>query len=511
MATLFEEGSSDEDGDLKINKSYAENYNQWREKEEYQKSNLFFIYKKKIVKDKYGEGAALELVEEADDNTSSESEDEGDGWNSDVEKQFFQTLASLKTKDPSIYDSKQKFFEQQPDFSKPTSKSKTEEKVTLRDYERKLILEKGGKFSDDEDIHPLTFTEEQNQLKKGFKKILDHCDDDDGDLLVKRETNSSEKVREDEEYKEWLKGQKKDITNEEMKVKLKPLKDYWSDPNLDENEKFLKDFFLNKRYKDPEDKNRIPSYDEIVHDSEGDLSEDEKTLEKQRDFELKYNFRFEEPDPEFIKRYPRTIAGSMRKPDTSRKEKRDEIKERKKREKEEKKEELKQLKKYKLKEIQEKLEQLKTITGNQSLPFQDDELDQDFDPESHDRKMGEMFNDEYYHIDESDQKPEFPYDPEIDDENWDEYTGQEGDEEPSTSSKHLGDEPHCEDPDFIMDCDYDANAENTTDELSRRGRRRKKSLFAKKLEKKKPVFDPQQHPNYEEYLEEYYKLDYGLT
>jgi len=101
----------------------------------------------------------------------------------------------LKTKDPSIYDSKQKFFEQQPDFSKPTSKSKTEEKVTLRDYERKLILEKGGKFSDDEDIHPLTFTEEQNQLKKGFKKILDHCDDDDGDLLVKRETNSSEKVR----------------------------------------------------------------------------------------------------------------------------------------------------------------------------------------------------------------------------------------------------------------------------------------------------------------------------
>lgn len=43
-----------------------------------------------------------------------------------------------------------------------------------------------------------------------------------------------------------------------------------------------------------------------------------------------------------------------------------------------------------------------------------------------------------------------------------------------------------------MDCDYDANAETTTDELSRRGRRRKKSLFAKKLEKKKPVFDPQQ-------------------
>lgn len=60
----------------------------------------------------------------------------------------------------------------------------------------------------------------------------------------------------------------------------------------------------------------------------------------------------------------------MRRPDTSRKEKRDEVKDRKKREKLDKKEELKMLKKYKLKEIQDKLEQLKSITGNSSLPFQ---------------------------------------------------------------------------------------------------------------------------------------------
>ena len=54
--------------------------------------------------------------------------------------------------------------------------------------------------------------------------------------------------KEDEEYKEWLKGQKEDIKNKDIKNKLKPLKDYWSNPKLDENEKFLKDFFLNKRH-----------------------------------------------------------------------------------------------------------------------------------------------------------------------------------------------------------------------------------------------------------------------
>merc|ERR1712109_303827 len=106
------------------------------------------------------------------------------------------------------------------------------------------------------------------------------------------------------------------------------------DMEMDEGEKFLKDYILNKRYLDQDNDEYVPSYDEIVHDSDEDLSEDERNVEKQEEFEHKFNFRFEEPDEEFIKRYPRTVKDSLRREDDKRKKKRKEVEERKKHEKE---------------------------------------------------------------------------------------------------------------------------------------------------------------------------------
>ena len=37
MDPLFDKDSPDDDAELKINENYAERYNQWREKEEFQK------------------------------------------------------------------------------------------------------------------------------------------------------------------------------------------------------------------------------------------------------------------------------------------------------------------------------------------------------------------------------------------------------------------------------------------------------------------------------------------
>lgn len=51
---------------------------------------------------------------------------------------------------------------------------------------------------------------------------------------------------------------------------------------------------------DKEDANHIPTYEEIIHDSDDGFSEDEKNIETQEEFEQKYNFRYEEPDQEFV-------------------------------------------------------------------------------------------------------------------------------------------------------------------------------------------------------------------
>ena len=52
--------------------------------------------------------------------------------------------------------------------------------------------------------------------------------------------------KEEKEYKKWLAGQKDDLADDDAKKELKPLRDFWNSDHLDQNEKFLRDYILNK-------------------------------------------------------------------------------------------------------------------------------------------------------------------------------------------------------------------------------------------------------------------------
>eukprot|EP00058_Branchiostoma_floridae_P020469 XP_002605959.1 hypothetical protein BRAFLDRAFT_92213 [Branchiostoma floridae] len=508
---------AEDDVGFRINKDFAKKYDEYRRKEELQK-----------LKDRYGD-----VDIDASSSSSSETEDEDAvELTPAIEKGFLKTLAALKSKDPRIYQQDVSFYEDkkaEADKAEGKGKKPKEKPMFLKDYERKVLLEKGGVPSDEESSddesamkkpNSPSYYEEQEQIKQSFKQALsagddDDDDDEDGSLLVERQRTQEELDEDERDYKAWLTGQKEELANKYKD--MGPLKQYWTNPELDKGEAFLRDYILNQEYRDP-DRDRIPTYDEIVDEEDDiDYSEDEEYLEKAENFERKFNFRYEEPDAEFIKSFPRTIASSVRRKDERRKKKREETRERKKQEKHKKKDELKQLKNLKKKEILDKLDHLKEITGNKDIGFNQADLEGDFDPKKYDEMMKNVFNEDYYGEGEG-EKPEFPEEEDLEDDvDWDNWHGPDGEGggggEYDWENSQEGAEPHCEDPDFNMDADYDPDAPQSTSQeilaMSKKKKRRRKlgTYFATAVNKKKPVFDPNDK-TFEEYLSEYYKLDY---
>ena len=69
--------------------------------------------------------------------------------------------------------------------------------------------------------------------------------DDGDDFIVKRQVDKKEK--EGDVYSQWLLGQRDAVSDEDVETSLKPLRDYWNDPKLEDGEKFLRDYVLKKR------------------------------------------------------------------------------------------------------------------------------------------------------------------------------------------------------------------------------------------------------------------------
>ena len=406
MSKLLDSSDEEDTGQFKINESYATSYNKFRGKEQYQK-----------LKDKYGDEAAKKSLngrEEDDSDESSSSEDEtAEALTGQIEKDFFKTLAYLKTKDPKLYDGKTSFFKD----SEVTAKSKKikDKPMTLGDMERKVMLEKGGEFEEIADMQlkeksmGKSYVDEMQDLKESFKNVKEEDSDDDDNLLKPKIKTAKDRSKEDEDYRKWLAGQKTEIKDDKTKKELNGLREFWAHKDLGKDEKFLRDYILKKRYLGADDDDEEADVSKFHKSEDENLSEDEKNLEEQEVFEHKYNFRFEEPDQEFIKRYPRSmlLQDTMRKKNNSRKTKRDEVKARKLEEKQRKREELKQLKALKRKEIAEKIQKLQKVVGDKNFcPFKEQDIDDDFDPAVYDKRMAEVFEN-YDESGNPDEKPEF--------------------------------------------------------------------------------------------------------
>uniref|UniRef100_A0A0R3RM49 Protein KRI1 homolog n=1 Tax=Elaeophora elaphi TaxID=1147741 RepID=A0A0R3RM49_9BILA len=469
------DSESDGDDKLSINKAYAERYDKWRHLEELQK-----------LKDRYGNDA------EDDDDTNSSSSEEPAVWSAEHEKDFLRTLSALKTHDPRLY-SGEKFFTAENKGTSTNNTVKFKKKdapMFLKDYERKLVLEKRGDISEDEEERKTFkpgYYEQQELIKRELKAALAEQNDDTEPLLRQRIKTEDEVKDEEDQYYEWLKGQRNEDLPGVEELVLKGLKEAWNDTNLNENEKFLRDYLLNKKY-DVEVGDSIPLYEEIVN-----VEKDEEELERENEFERKYNFRYEEPDQNFIKQYPRIVKQSLRKKDERRKQKRDAYKERKKLEKQARKDEIKELKALKKKEIEEKLKKLKKLAGDDGLPLNVDDLEADFDPKTYDKRMKEVFNSQYYEktVEENEEKPVFSdtSDVSTDDSDYDTFEVNQERKEKEIGNTNNDDEA-C-----------------GPEKKSSRRKRKRNSRFLEAILKKKPLFNPEEK-SFEEYFNEYYALEY---
>lgn len=190
------------------------------------------------------------INEAEEDSFSSDQEydsyDEDSGTSTDVDAklaeddvfdiEFFKCYTALKKKDDKIYDQKVKFFSKDDESERGHGlDSKTiGPKMTLLDHQLSLKddeIEEPSKNDLNKPVSKSFYEKELDEIKKSIEKISEDVESgSDDDLLIVKKSEAS-KIR------------KK--TDQDIDY----LKQLWPDPdNLTEEERYLRDYILNKRY-----------------------------------------------------------------------------------------------------------------------------------------------------------------------------------------------------------------------------------------------------------------------
>lgn len=381
-----------EDEKFTINKNFASRYEEKKRHEEMSQ-----------LEDKY-KGEDIDGGYSSSDSESDEDEDEiGELVTPAIDLQIMNTLTALKRKDPRIYDSSHKYFDQQ-ELSKQENeflekkrgeKGEKHSPIHLKDYHRERLLSNVNDLDDDNQLPPppsktlraaeslLVKDGEQRGILDDFKAAAQSQEEEDFSFKIKK----NQTIGTGESYKNFV------LKNIDSPSSLYTEKD---DSNPEQN--FLMDYILNKGWVD-EKKIRIK--EKFV---EQELEEEEQAIEEEEKFEEKYNFRFEQPGSASIVTYPRQLTNSLRLKDDRRKMGREAKALRKEEEHRKEEEDLKRLKNLKRSELKDRLKRIGKISSLKMVPLQlmDDGNDGDFDPEKHDRMMKEIFNEDYYNVKEGD-------------------------------------------------------------------------------------------------------------
>lgn len=288
-----------------------------------------------------------------------------------------------------------------------------------------------------------SYQEEQDELKNEFLKAAKENEDEEeenenGDdvLLVKkkgkRAINSDDDEGEDPEkqFEEYI--EKSNIKDKEL------IKKYINENPENEYDKFLHDYIKKREWRlDNSSDDEMENYTKIksnkqnkekdgnsndIDGNNGDVDEEEEFEDQNDRYELYYNnYRFNEEGGDQIISYARNIEGSLRRKKDKRKKERELKKEREYNERKRKEEELKRLKNLKRQEIANKIRELEIMAGkipstastdskdnnnDKSKTFTEADIDGDFDPEEYDKRMNEIFNNDYYNTVDDEIKPE---------------------------------------------------------------------------------------------------------
>lgn len=384
-------GDSDDNDDvanIKINEAYAKRFAHNKQREA--------LHRLQELK-KQGHVAGSE----SDSESSDEDEDEYGLIPESTEIQIYETLAKIKKKDPLIYQKDAKLFNEDEDEEEKETveKPKKKKSLYLKDVMAQHLLENGPDFEEKRVRNaPKSYAEEQDELKRAFMEADESDDEDDGGLLTVKKKTAEELLREKKEEEEA-------VAEAEQRAKdagiAKKLDEYFGkDDDLDENDRFLKNYLMNKGWIERE--NTGFDYGDVVG-----VSEDEEELEEQERYEAEYNFRFEEGAGDQVLGHPRFAEGSVRKKSNARQLQRKKKQERLALAEFERKEELKHLKNVKKREILEKLEKIRAVAGvvgDQGNVVDEEDLEDEFDPAEYDQKMREAFGDEYYGAEDPDEE-----------------------------------------------------------------------------------------------------------